>query len=100
MYPKLRELKELIKTRAAGIRAEKNSVKNAARNGDTVGAATYQSSVYAEKLFIRHRHIAYCLLRGTEYERIEKPREGNEPNWKLIDQLRQEYAHEDVCVGA
>ena len=33
----------------------------------------------------RHWHIAYCLLRGTPYEKIEKPKEGNEPNQALIE---------------
>ena len=37
----------------------------------------------------RHLHIAYCLLRGRSYEEIEgKVREGNEPNWRYIDELK------------
>jgi hypothetical protein len=37
----------------------------------------------------RHLHIAYCLLRGREYEQIErKCAEGNEPNWRYIDELK------------
>lgn len=38
----------------------------------------------------RNAHIAYCMLRGTVYERIEtKVREGNEPDWFIIDELIQ-----------
>jgi hypothetical protein len=37
----------------------------------------------------RHKHIASCLLRGTPYEAIEsKVAEGNEPNWRYIDELK------------
>ena len=38
--------------------------------------------------FFRHKHIALSLLRGTPYERIENPREGNEPNWDLIERIK------------
>ena len=42
----------------------------------------------------RFRHIAYCLNRGTEYDRIEKPREQNELkdwDWSVINKYREEY---------
>lgn len=36
----------------------------------------------------RNAHIAYCMLRGTAYERIEaKVRENNEPDWPVINEL-------------
>jgi len=36
----------------------------------------------------RHYHIAYCMLRGTPYEKIEqRVRENNEPNWTFINIL-------------
>ena len=36
----------------------------------------------------RHYHVAYCMLRGTEYCKIEaKVREGNEPDWNVINNL-------------
>jgi hypothetical protein len=41
----------------------------------------------------RHYHIAYCLLRGKKYEQIEnKVREGNQPNWGIIDKIKEEYS--------
>lgn len=43
----------------------------------------------------RHLHIAYCLLRGTEYSKIESPREGNKPNWRIVDQYILEYGIEN-----
>lgn len=36
----------------------------------------------------RHWHIAYCMLRGTPYERIEaKVRDNHEPDWGIIDPM-------------
>lgn len=51
----------------------------------------------------RHLHIAYCELRGRTRDQIEKPREGNEPNEKLIDAYKKtilEGADENVCAPA
>jgi hypothetical protein len=47
----------------------------------------------------RHRHIAYCLMRGTPYECIEKPRQGNEPDMAYIQEIQNAYA-ENVCASA
>lgn len=38
----------------------------------------------------RHKHIAYCLLRGRTYEQIEKPKEGNEPDMDYITTIMKE----------
>lgn len=39
----------------------------------------------------RHRHIAYCLLRGRTMEQIEKPRENNQPNARDIEMFKTCY---------
>ena len=39
----------------------------------------------------RNRHIGYSLARGRTYEEIEKPREGNAPDAKLVEAYRKEY---------
>jgi hypothetical protein len=36
----------------------------------------------------RHVLIAYGILRGRLYEQIEKPREGNEPDWGLVREIQ------------
>lgn len=47
----------------------------------------------------RHKHIAYCLLRGTPYELIEsKVAEGNEPNWRYIDELKALHTRIEEAV--
>jgi hypothetical protein len=53
---------------------------------------------YAQHMFLsrkyRHYHIAYCMLRGTAYERIEaKVREKNEPDWGIINDLIKDNEH-------
>jgi hypothetical protein len=36
----------------------------------------------------RHKHIAYCFLRGTDYDEIErKCSKGNEPNYDYIQEI-------------
>ena len=40
----------------------------------------------------RHVLIAYGLLRGRQYEQIERPREGNEPDWKIVQEIH------DACT--
>ena len=40
----------------------------------------------------RHRHIAYCLLRGRGYEQIERScRDDNKPNFKLVEKYKEEF---------
>lgn len=42
----------------------------------------------------RHLLIAYGLLRGRRYEQIERPREGNEPDWLAVGEIK------DACPAA
>jgi len=46
----------------------------------------------------RHRHIAYCQLRGRERYQIEVPAENNLPNETYIKEIMAE--HENVCASA
>lgn len=45
----------------------------------------------------RHKHIAYCLLRGRKYEEIEKPSEGNEPDMDYIARIMHEYQQKEIA---
>lgn len=49
------------------------------------------SKLHVLKSDFRHKHIAYCLLRGTSYEDIEKPSLENSPNWSIIEGVRNVY---------
>ena len=39
----------------------------------------------------RHKHIAYCLLRGRSYEEFEQPREDNKPDMIYVQMVMEEY---------
>ena len=59
---------------------------------------SYQWAVESRAREFRHKHIAYCMLRGTEYERIEN--HCNEsPDWRWIDQIKRDHA-EALCLSA
>lgn len=54
----------------------------------------------------RHKHIAWSLLKGTPYDKIEKPHEENQPNWNKIEKYVNEYfkelsiTEETLCVNS
>lgn len=87
---KIELLKEELKVLAAEIRKENQEVKELQRAGKYAGNLQYGLLLKARKF--RHKHIAYCLLRGRTYEQIEQHcREGNEPDQKLIMEIKNEY---------
>lgn len=51
------------------------------------------------KYEFRHKHIAYCLLRGRVINEIETPAENNKPNELYIKEIFNAYT-ENVCVGS
>jgi hypothetical protein len=46
----------------------------------------------------RHRHIAYCLLRGTPYERIENPSKYNKPNMDIVKSIMEHWTEEKTAA--
>jgi len=77
-------IKEELKAEAKEIRTLKCKFKEAQRNGEW--------SVPVPSWTWRHKHIAYCLLRGRKIEEIEnKVREGNEPNQRLINEYIEKF---------
>lgn len=102
---KIKQLKELCKSQAHGIRTWNREWREHQRSGK--GWQDWKPSVkFADSVEYRHHHIAYCLLRGTPYEKIEpKVHPGNEPNFDRVDLIRALYAEPEVtdetsvCVG-
>jgi hypothetical protein len=91
-------LKAYLKIQATTIHSTKQELKKFQRENrgyDGNFYHTIKTLVYD----YRHKHIAYCLLKGTPYELIEKPHEGNEPDLQLIQEIQNEYT-KDVCIGA
>jgi len=47
----------------------------------------------------RHQHVAYCMLRGRDYEEIEA--KCHEPiNMVRVEKIMEAYREEDVCTSA
>lgn len=85
----LKELKALQKARAARQKSDRQAYKQAQRTQQPSPLKWGSWSLSLNSQEYRHHHIAYCLERGTPYERIEpKVHAGNEPDWKLVDQIR------------
>ena len=89
------ELKLVLKTKTIEIRATRQEFKKAQRENNKywIPGDILKKLVYN----YRHEHIAYCMMRGTPYERIEKPAKGNEPDFKLIQRIQSVYT-QDVCA--
>jgi len=95
-YKSLYDLKEEQKEAAVSLKKAKAALKEMYRARQTAWAQ--DSKVYKMKFEFRHKHIAYCLLRGTDLEKIEQPAEDNQPSSKRIGEIMEEYKNEkDVC---
>jgi uncharacterized membrane protein len=101
----LNRLKAELKTLAATISVEKPAYRTAyseaARDiGPWSAVGPHQTAMCRAQHEFRHRHIAYCLLRGRTMDQIENTdrcanEKGhcymcNHPNQKYIDQLLEE----------
>jgi len=98
----MQELKQSIKELAEKIINTKILFKDHQRDcGGSAGK--YYSILWTYQRDYRHRLIAYSMMRGRTYEEIERTcKEGNEPNFDLIERIKNEYAAaaEDVCPAA
>lgn len=91
-------LKKYLKEQAALIRETKKELKECQRENSGRDGGLY-STLKKLSWDYRHHHIAYSMMRGKSYEFIEKPREENKPNMAFIQEIRNAYTAEDVCVG-
>lgn len=89
----MKEIKEImkqeLKEEGKALRVLKDEFKNKQRT-DTL---TYRDffKVPKAKHDFRHKHIAYCELRGTPRELIEQPRKDNKPNEDKIKRFKDFY---------
>ena len=52
-----------------------------------------EKTVWNRQKYYRIYHIAYSLMKGIKYEKIEPfVRQGNEPDWDFIKEVTNEYA--------
>ena len=102
MNTKMYDLKKIIKELAVKIKETKILFKDHQREHGGY-AGEYYRTLYEAQYNYRHKLIAYSLMKGRKYEEIERNcREGNEPNFDLIERIKSEYAAaaEDVCSAA
>ena len=87
---RLNQIKVELKQEAVALRILKHEFKNGQR-GTNKGPRVWQYEVIRAKHNWRHKHIAYCLLRGRTYEQIERNcDEYNKPNILLVEKYRKE----------
>jgi hypothetical protein len=106
---KYQQLRQNLKELAEAIRKAKSDHKQCQRDhgcdgyweGEP-GKSKWISRGFPFKLKheFRHKHIAYCLLRGRTRDEIEHPADDNKPDENLIREIYDAYTEENVCVGA
>ena len=85
-----RQFKKELKLEANALRVLKQDMKFAQSNRKPAGHL--QSNVHTARVNIRHRHLAYCLLRGKSRKQCERiVRKGNEPNMDLVNSIMSKY---------
>lgn len=95
-YP---ELKQELKDLARDIRFGKSKRKPKSRIGLTPEQLNVWQRTERNRYVFRHKHIAYCQLRGRQRYEIERPAKDNLPNESWIKEIMADHA-EDVCVSA
>lgn len=98
-YTKYPELKQELKDLAKEIRNWKSKRKPRNRVGLGLSQWQVEAEVNYRSNEFRHKHIAYCQLRGRERYQIERPAEDNLPKESWIKEIMDEH-RKDVCVGA
>lgn len=115
MTTKIKQLKAELKKLALGIRQARSLWKDCqrgkisyteylawAKDNGFAYKSGFTGNLIAESLTTlshryRHMHIAYCLLRGREYEQIENSvRDNNGPSWIYVERFLKEYSDMEV----
>ncbi len=97
-YTKYPELKAELKALAKEIRKlkyKRDHWWDYRRHGQGYYAGNVQIKAYD----FRHKHIAYCMMRGREYKEIERYcREA--PDFRRIDNIKAEHGKETLRACA
>lgn len=95
---KFLKTKEELKVIAARIKETRPKFKEGQRTNDN-NAWRMNMQLIKDAYDFRHKHIAYCMLRGRKYEEIERSfRPYNQPNMKLVTKLMEEIKNENENV--
>lgn len=83
------KLKSELKKLAKEIRYWKSKRKLDRRGNFSL--QNIETSVRTRKYEFRHKHIAYCQLRGRLRIQIEQPASDNLPNEKYIEEIMEQH---------
>ena len=92
------EVKEGLKKLAVEIRTAKATVRRMQKEGHDNCSEFWnaEGDKYKKRIEFRHKHIAYCLLKGRTLEQIEQHnRLDNKPNRRLIGKYFEEFGGAD-----
>lgn len=93
---KIHALKQELKELALTIKNDKIAYKESQRIASYAIYSEFAREIPKLSYSYRHKHIAYCMLRGKAYEKVEpKVKEGNEPNWPLIYSIMNQFRDSD-----
>lgn len=95
-YP---ELKKDLKNLAQELKKWKSSRKLNKRLQLKMPLWEIESKIYRLKVEFRHKHIAYCMLRGRSYEQIESYCRVS-PDFNRVECIMGQYEQKAVCVSA
>jgi hypothetical protein len=98
-YTKYPELKSELKQLAKEIREWKRNRKLDKRIELKIPLWQIELKVSQRKYEFRHKHIAYCLLRGRRYEEIEL-KTNTPPDFKYVDKIREKYEQKTLRASA
>jgi len=97
-----KDLKNELKTIANEIRTKKINLKECQREHGGFDGGFYHD-IEMLKYEFRHKHIAYCQLRGKKYEQIENHcHKDHRPNFDYIKEIMDGHREitEDVRLSA
>ena len=93
-YTKYPELKAELKELAKEIKELKYKRDHWWEFGNDQSEFMWQAFKTAREF--RHKHIAYCMMRGRSYEEIEQPREDNKPDMVHVQLLMEKYDRKEI----
>jgi hypothetical protein len=98
-FTKYPELKMELKKLAKEIKEWKRNRKEDRRFELRISQWEAQSQINWRKDEFRHKHIAYCMLRGRKYEQIENCCKVS-PNFDRVNKIMEEHGPKVICASA
>jgi hypothetical protein len=98
-YTKYPELKAELKDLAKRLRYWKSHRKYEKRLEINKPLWQIDSIIFELKHKFRHRHIAYCLLRGRSYDEVEQSCKVS-PNFGIVNKIMEEHGRKTLRASA